>query len=372
MNYLITGGAGFIGSALTRLLAQDGNDRIVVLDKLTYAGSLGSLRSLKSRPNFRFVQGDIADRALVDQLLAEEQIGTIIHLAAESHVDRSIDSPSLVADTNIMGTLSLLEAVLTHWRSLPPTAKPAFRFHHVSTDEVFGDLGPSDPRFTENSPYAPSSPYAASKAAADHLVRAWHRTYGLPVVLTNCSNNHGPYQFPEKLIPLTILNALHGMSIPIYGNGQNVRDWLHVDDHARGLALVARSGRPGESYNIGGDAECTNLMLVEAICDALDQRRPTKSGSSYRNLMTFVADRPGHDRRYGLDATKIRTELGWKPLHTLASGLADTIDWYLENGWWWSPIRAQRYQGERLGLEHKQPLPHGIPSPGSEPSFVEM
>jgi dTDP-glucose 4,6-dehydratase len=354
MKYLITGGAGFIGSALSRLLGAAAENRVVILDKLTYAGSLGSLRALKGKRNVRFVQGDIRDRGLISSLLAEEKIETIIHLAAETHVDRSIDSPAVVMDTNVMGTLVLLEAALAHWRTLAPQAQQAFRFHHVSTDEVFGDLGPDDPCFTEETPYAPSSPYSASKAAADHLVRAWHRTYGLPVVLTNCSNNHGPFQFPEKLIPLTILNALYGTPIPIYGTGGNVRDWLHVEDHARALALVARSGRIGESYNIGGEAECTNLALVETICDILDRRRPKTSGASYRDLITFVTDRPGHDRRYGLDITKIRSELGWTPSHTLSSGIENTIEWYLQNSWWWQPIRDTSYQGERLGLERSK------------------
>ncbi|WP_449394503.1 dTDP-glucose 4,6-dehydratase [Devosia riboflavina] len=355
MKYLITGGAGFIGSALSRLLAENPENRVVVLDKLTYAGSMGSLRSLKGKSNFRFVCGDIRDRSLVSSLLADEEITTIIHLAAESHVDRSIDSPALVMDTNVMGTLVLLEAALAHWRSFSTAVQGNFRFHHVSTDEVFGDLGPADPCFTEQSPYAPSSPYAASKAAADHLVRAWHRTYGLPVVLTNCSNNHGPFQFPEKLIPLTILNALQGVSIPIYGTGGNVRDWLHVEDHARALALVARSGRLGASYNIGGEAECSNLTLVESICDILDRKKPDPSGRSYRNLITFVTDRPGHDRRYGLDISNIRTELGWTPTYTLKAGIESTVDWYLQNSWWWQPIRDERYGGERLGLEQTRP-----------------
>lgn len=352
MNFLVTGGAGFIGSALCRLLARNSQDRVVVLDKLTYAGSMGSLRQICSQPNFRFVRGDIRDRQLVSALLAEEKIVTVIHLAAETHVDRSIDSPAVVVDTNVVGTLVLLEAALAYQRSLPHAEQRAFRFHHVSTDEVFGDLDASDPCFTEQSPYAPSSPYSASKAAADHLVRAWHRTYGLPVVLTNCSNNHGPFQFPEKLIPLTILNALQGSAIPIYGTGRNVRDWLHVEDHARALAIVAQEGRLGTSYNIGGQAECTNLDLVEMICDILDQKRPLPWGKSYRSLITFVPDRPGHDRRYGLDTTKIRNELGWAPRHSLRSGIENTVDWYLHNDWWWEPIRAHRYQGTRLGLEN--------------------
>ncbi|WIY54197.1 dTDP-glucose 4,6-dehydratase [Devosia sp. YIM 151766] len=372
MNYLITGGAGFIGSALCRLLAGNAENRVVVLDKLTYAGSMGSLRSLKGKSNFRFVRGDIRNRSLVSSLLADENIDTIIHLAAESHVDRSIDTPALAIDTNVMGTLVLLEAALAHWRSLPPPGQQAFRFHHVSTDEVFGDLGPDDPCFTEQSPYAPSSPYAASKAAADHLVRAWHRTYGLPVVLTNCTNNHGAFQFPEKLIPITILNALQGINIPVYGTGKNVRDWLHVEDHVRALALVAKSGRPGESYNIGGEAECSNLTLVETICDVLDQRRLGGAGFSYQNLITFVTDRPGHDRRYGLDISKIKIELGWAPTYTLKTGLERTIDWYLQNSWWWRPIREKRYQGARLGLERAQSdaLPNGASHVATAPILV--
>lgn len=363
MRVLVTGGAGFIGSALCRLLVGAGRHRVVALDKLTYAGSLGGIQALTGKANFRFVRGDIRDRRLLDAVLAEEAIDSVVHLAAESHVDRSIDTPTAVVDTNVMGTCELLEAALAHWRRLPAPARRAFRFHHVSTDEVFGDLDANEDAFTELSNYAPSSPYAASKAASDHLVSAWHRTFGLPVIRTNCSNNYGPFQFPEKLVPLTILNALLEVAIPVYGTGQNVRDWLYVGDHVRALALVAEHGTVGASYNIGGDAECTNLFMVETICTLLDRRRPRKSGASHRDLITFVADRPGHDRRYAMDFSKLRRELGWHPSETLASGLARTVDWYLENAWWWEPIRTGSYAGARLGLART--AASGAPAPGT-------
>lgn len=350
MRILVTGGAGFIGSALCRLLVEDGGHRVVAYDKLTYAGSTGAIAELHHRPDFRFVRGDIRDRPLLDAVLSEEQIDTVMHLAAESHVDRSIDAPNAVVDTNVMGTCVVLEAALAHWRGLTPPVRQAFRFHHISTDEVFGDLDADEAAFTERSNYAPSSPYAASKAAADHLVSAWHRTFGLPVVRSNCSNNYGPFQFPEKLIPLTILNALAEAPIPIYGTGQNVRDWLYVDDHVRALALIAERGAVGASYNIGGDAECTNLHIAETICALLDRRRPRPSRASYRDLIAFVTDRPGHDRRYAMNFGKLHRELGWRPSETLASGLDRTVAWYLENDWWWGPIRGERYAGQRLGL----------------------
>ncbi|MCV3736259.1 dTDP-glucose 4,6-dehydratase [Rhizobium sp. TRM96647] len=349
MNILVTGGAGFIGSALCRHLAADPENRVVNVDKLSYAGNLASLSSISGLPNYRFVRADIGDEATIGEVLRTEAIDRVIHLAAETHVDRSIDGPGSFIETNIIGTYRLLQAVLKYWRSLPAPAAERFRFHHVSTDEVFGDLPFDDSTFNEATPYAPSSPYSASKAASDHLVRAWHHTFGVPVVITNCSNNYGPFHFPEKLIPLVILNALDEKPLPIYGAGANVRDWLHVEDHARALALVAERGRIGESYNIGGGAELTNLAVVEAICDALDRRRPRRNGESHRALIAFVADRPGHDRRYAMDTSKIERELGWVPRETFATGLEQTVDWYLDNDWWWRPIREGTYAGDRLG-----------------------
>ena len=349
LNILVTGGAGFIGSALCRHLVGTGGYRIVNLDKLTYAGNLDSLKGIEGSPDYRFVQGDIGDRAIVPGLLSSEAIDIVIHLAAESHVDRSIDGPEAFIDTNIVGTFRLLNAALEHWRSLPDERKARFRFHHVSTDEVFGDLPLDEGVFTEETPYAPSSPYSASKAASDHLVRAWHETYGLPVVLSNCSNNYGPYHFPEKLIPLVILNALEGRKLPVYGKGENVRDWLYVDDHVRALELVATRGAIGGSYNVGGRAERTNLAVVETICDRLDARRPLPGGAARRSLIEFVTDRPGHDRRYAIDPSKIECELGWTPSESFESGIERTIDWYLGNDWWWRPIREGKYAGARLG-----------------------
>ena len=336
--FLVTGGAGFIGSAVCRRLATNDGDRVVCFDALTYAGNRESLRDVADRDNFTFVEGDIGDRDLVARTLREHGIDIVMNLAAESHVDRSIDGPGAFIETNVVGTFRLLDAARGYFEELEGEKREAFRFHHISTDEVFGDLPFDSGIFTETTPYAPSSPYSASKAASDHLVRAWGETYGLPVVLTNCSNNYGPYHFPEKLIPLVILNALDGRDLPIYGKGENVRDWLHVDDHARALELVATKGALGESYNVGGNAERTNLAVVETICDLLDEKRPKNSGS-YRDQMTFVTDRPGHDRRYAIDASKIRDELGWEPSRTFEEGLSDTIDWYLGNDWWWGPIR---------------------------------
>ena len=345
LTILVTGGAGFIGSALCRHLAASGRYRLVVLDKLTYAGNLDSLGGLSRSPDFRFVRGDIGDQPAVAGLLAAEAVDIVVHLAAESHVDRSIDGPAAFVDTNIVGTFRLLEAALGHWRRLPADRKARFRFHHVSTDEVFGDLPPDARAFDEEAGYAPSSPYSASKAASDHLVRAWHRTYGLPVVLSNCSNNYGPFHFPEKLIPLAILNALEGKAVPVYGKGANVRDWLHVEDHVRALELVATRGAIGESYNVGGRAERSNLEVVETVCDLLDDRLPLAGGRSRRSLIAFVADRPGHDRRYAVDPSRIERELGWRALESFESGLAKTLDWYLANEWWWRPIREGGYSG---------------------------
>ena len=347
---LVTGGAGFIGSAVVRQLVRDGK-RVINFDKLTYAGNPESLKVIENATNHRLVEGDILDSELVLSLLREEQVDGMMHLAAESHVDRSIDGPGAFVETNVVGTFRLLDAALEYWRGLDGDKKANFRFHHISTDEVFGDLDFDDTLFTEETPYAPSSPYSASKAASDHFVRAWHETYGLPVVLSNCSNNYGPYHFPEKLIPLVTLNALEGKPLPVYGKGDNVRDWLYVDDHAAALITVLTKGTVGESYNIGGNQERTNLQVVEAICDALDQRRPLEDGSSRRDLITFVTDRPGHDRRYAIDASKIESELGWSPQETFDSGLAKTIDWYLDNEWWWGPIRSGKYAGERLGSD---------------------
>lgn len=346
---LVTGGAGFIGSAVVRRLVAAGRF-VVTLDKLTYSGTRTSLRDVEGAPNHLFVQGDILEGTLVRQLLQEHRIEGVMHLAAESHVDRSLDGPAAFVETNVVGTFHLLEAVLAYWRGLEGQRRDAFRFHHVSTDEVFGDL-PFDPqiKFTEATAYAPSSPYSASKAASDHFVRAWHHSFGLPVVLSNCSNNYGPYHFPEKLIPLTILHALEGRELPVYGRGENVRDWLHVEDHAAALETVLTQGQVGESYNVGARAERTNLQVVEGICDLLDQRTGLlPSGEGRRSLIRFVSDRPGHDRRYAIDPAKIEDELGWKPVHSFEQGLAQTVDWFLENDWWWRPLR-ERYSGERLG-----------------------
>ena len=347
-NVLVTGGAGFIGSAVCRHLAGAGY-RVTNVDKLTYAGNLASLRSIENVHNYRFEQADVCDDRAILSIMRRDDIDIVMHLAAESHVDRSIDGPGAFIETNIVGTYRMLNAALEYWRGLEERRRPAFRFHHISTDEVFGDLPFDSGIFTEDTPYAPSSPYSASNAASDHLVRAWHETYGLPVVLSNCSNNYGPFHFPEKLIPLVILNALDGKPLPVYGAGANVRDWLYVEDHARALELVATRGVPGESYNVGGNSERTNLSVVESICDILDTRRPRSKSARYRDLITFVTDRPGHDRRYAIDASKIERELGWKPSETFETGLARTVDWYLDNAWWWEPIRAQKYAGERLG-----------------------
>ena len=349
MRILVTGGAGFIGSAVCRHMASDNRNTVINVDKLTYAGNLNSLRTIETQPNYKFHPLDICDEQPLLKLMQDERIDAVMHLAAESHVDRSIDGPAAFIQTNIVGTFQLLNAALAYWRGLDDAGKNTFRFHHISTDEVFGDLPFDSGIFTEETPYAPSSPYSASKAASDHLVRAWHETYGLPVVLSNCSNNYGPFHFPEKLIPLVILNALHEHPLPVYGAGANVRDWLHVEDHARALERIVTQGQIGESYNVGGRSERTNLNVVETICDSLDRKRPRANGGRYRDLITFVTDRPGHDRRYAIDASKIERELGWRPVESFETGIEKTIDWYLGNEWWWRPIRDKTYAGERLG-----------------------
>ncbi|WP_252273533.1 dTDP-glucose 4,6-dehydratase [Pseudomonas subflava] len=351
MRIMLTGGAGFIGSALVRYLLNDTVHEVLNLDKLTYAGNLESLASIEAHPRYQFLQADIADSQAVSAALAEFQPDAIMHLAAESHVDRSIDGPAAFIQTNIVGTYALLEATRAYWMALPEERKQAFRFHHISTDEVYGDLHGVDDLFTETTPYAPSSPYSASKAASDHLVRAWHRTYGLPVLITNCSNNYGPYHFPEKLIPLVILNALEGKPLPVYGNGLQVRDWLFVEDHARALLKVVTEGKVGETYNIGGHNEQKNIDVVRGICALLEELAPGKpSGvTRYEDLITFVKDRPGHDQRYAIDASKIQHELGWVPQETFASGLRKTVQWYLDNLEWCRHVQDGSYQRERLG-----------------------
>ena len=335
---LVTGGSGFIGSAVCRRLVGQGH-HAVNLDKLTYSATRGSTAMLEGAPNYRFAQLDICDGAGVARVMAQERIDAVMHLAAESHVDRSIDRPGDFITTNIVGTYTMLEAALRHWRGLDADAAARFRFHHISTDEVFGDLPFDGGLFTEETPYAPSSPYSASKASSDHLVAAWHRTFGLPTVLSNCSNNYGPYQFPEKLIPLTILNAFEQRPLPVYGQGLNVRDWLHIDDHAAALEAVLLRGRIGASYVVGGHAERRNIDVVHAICAALDQRRPRAAGT-HADLIAYVTDRPGHDARYAIDSAKIERELGWRAQHSFASGLEATVDWYLANQAWWEPLRG--------------------------------
>ena len=343
MKLLITGGAGFIGSAVVRLAIAQGHE-VVVLDALTYAACLDNLAPVSGSDNYRFVEGDICDRALLDQVLGDHRPEAVMHLAAESHVDRSIDGPGAFIETNITGTYTLLEAARCYWRD--SSKSDSFRFHHISTDEVFGSLGKTG-YFTEETSYAPNSPYAASKAASDHLVRAWHETYGLPVVLSNCSNNYGPYHFPEKLIPVIIINALAGKPLPIYGNGENVRDWLYVEDHADALLTVLTKGKIGRSYNIGGENEATNIDIVREICAILDRLRPV--ARPYFELVNFVADRPGHDLRYAIDPTRIRTELGWRPAITLTQGLEKTVRWYLGNEDWWKALHNRSGVGNRLG-----------------------
>lgn len=348
MRLLITGGAGFIGSALIRHLLGATPHRVLNLDALTYAGNLESLAAVLHHPGYGFVRGDIRDRPALTAVFADFKPEAVIHLAAESHVDRSIDGPLPFIQTNVEGTATLLEVSRDYWRSLDTQGRAAFRFHHVSTDEVYGSLG-STGRFTEASPYAPRSPYAASKAASDHLVRAWHETYGLPTLITNCSNNYGPCQFPEKLIPLMIRKALSDEPLPVYGDGGNVRDWLFVEDHARALVTVLERGNPGETWNIGGDSERSNLEVVETLCLKLDALRPRAAGS-HRELITFVADRPGHDWRYAIDAGKLQREFGWQPLESFDSGLDRTLEWYLANEEWCARVESGAYRGQRLGV----------------------
>ena len=344
MKIIVTGGAGFIGSAVIRHLIKNTEHSVVCLDKLTYAGNLETLKEVSDSNRYAFEQADICDRNAVEAIFKKHQPDAIMHLAAESHVDRSIDGPAEFIQTNLVGTFTLLDVSRNYAKD-----KPEFRFHHISTDEVYGDLPLDNSLFTEETPYNPSSPYSASKAGSDHLVRAWHRTFGLKTMVTNCSNNYGPYHFPEKLIPLVILNALEGKPLPVYGKGEQVRDWLFVEDHARALVKVCTEGVPGETYNIGGHNEKQNIEVVKTICKILDEVRPRKDGKSYAEQITFVADRPGHDLRYAIDASKIQRELGWKPQETFETGMKKTVMWYLDNKWWWEPLYA-KYQRKRLGL----------------------
>ena len=364
-RFVVTGGAGFIGSALVRHLVRDLGATVLVIDKLTYAGVPESLKEVGLDPavdirtsvaeidfaddrRLFFLQADICDAVAMPQAFTAFRPDAIFHLAAESHVDRSIDGPGEFIRTNVTGTANLLQAALAYWKTLDETAKAAFRFQHISTDEVYGSLGETG-FFTEKTPYQPHSPYSASKAASDHLVRAWHDTYGLPTLITNCSNNYGPYHFPEKLIPLIILNCLEGKPLPVYGKGANVRDWLYVDDHVAALCLVNQKGVPGETYNVGGHNERTNLEVVQTVCRILDELRPRADGTRYESLITYVADRPGHDLRYAIDPAKLMNELGWQPSRTFDTGIRETVQWYLDNDWWWRPIHEKKYAGQRLG-----------------------
>jgi len=346
---LVTGGAGFIGSALVRKVVRETAHVVVNVDTLTYAGSLESLGDARAHPRHHFARVDVRDAAALRALFERHAPDAVIHLAAESHVDRSIDAPADFVQTNVVGTFTLLQEARRYWSGLPPDRREAFRFLHVSTDEVYGSLGPAG-LFTEESPYRPGSPYAASKAASDHLARAWRHTYGLPVIVTNCSNNYGPYQFPEKLIPLTIQNALAGKPLPVYGRGENVRDWLYVDDHVEALLAVLERGRPGETYNAGGGAERRNIDVVRAVCALVDELAPDAALQPRSRSITFVADRPGHDLRYAIDASKVERETGWRPRETFASGLRRTVEWYLANQEWCERVQAGAYRGERLGL----------------------
>ncbi|MFP1805518.1 dTDP-glucose 4,6-dehydratase [Lonsdalea quercina] len=352
MKILVTGGAGFIGSAVVRHIISNTSDAVVNVDKLTYAGNLESLTEVEDHERYAFVQADICDRAALDDIFQSHRPDAVMHLAAESHVDRSIDGPAAFIETNIVGTYTLLEATRAYWLSLNEAEKSRFRFHHISTDEVYGDLEGVDDLFTETTSYAPSSPYSASKASSDHLVRAWQRTYGLPTIVTNCSNNYGPYHFPEKLIPLIILNALEGKPLPVYGNGMQIRDWLFVEDHARALYTVVTTGEVGETYNIGGHNEKANIDVVKTICALLEERVPKKPDgvNQYQDLITYVKDRPGHDVRYAIDASKIARELGWKPQETFDSGILKTVEWYLTHREWWSRVQDGSYARERLGM----------------------
>ena len=345
---LVTGGAGFIGSALVRYLLETTDVKVVNVDALTYAGNLQSLEDVAQLPNYQFEQVNICDATAVQRLFRDYQPDAVMHLAAESHVDRSIDGPAAFIQTNIVGTYNLLEAAREYWKALPESRQQQFRFHHISTDEVYGSL-PTTGFFLETTPYQPNSPYSASKAASDHLVRAWHHTYGLPVVVTNCSNNYGPYQFPEKLIPLMILNALEGKPLPVYGAGDNIRDWLYVEDHVKALTVVLERGKLGETYNIGGNNEKTNLDVVKTVCALLDELVPDSLHRPHESLITYVKDRPGHDKRYAIDASKIKNELGWQPAETFESGLRKTVQWYLEHNDWCRHVQDGSYQRERLG-----------------------
>ena len=353
---IVTGAAGFIGSALARLLLKETEAQVLVVDKLTYAGVPESLQEVgldpatlaSANPRLAFLRADICDKGEMDRAFAEFRPDTVFHLAAESHVDRSIDGPGEFIRTNVTGTATLLQAALKYWKTLGADARAAFRFQHISTDEVYGTLGETG-FFTERTPYSPHSPYSASKAASDHLVRAWHDTYGLPTLITNCSNNYGPYHFPEKLIPLIILNCLDGKPLPVYGTGANIRDWLYAADHARALLLVNEKGAPGETYNVGGHNERTNLEVVKTVCGILDELRPRADGTKYESLIAFVADRPGHDLRYAIDPAKLMGELGWRPRENFETGIRRTDQWYLDNRWWWGPIHEKKYAGERLG-----------------------
>lgn len=349
-RFLVTGGAGFIGSAVVRHLIGETKHDVLVVDKLTYAGNLGTLAPVRDNPRFQFLKADIADAAAMQDAFDRFKPDVVMHLAAESHVDRSIDGPAEFIHTNVVGTFVLLQAALGHWKAIAGKPGASFRFHHISTDEVYGSLG-ADGIFVEDSPYRPNSPYAASKAASDHFVRAWGHTYGLPVVVSNCSNNYGPYHFPEKLIPLVILNGLEGRPIPVYGKGENVRDWLYVEDHARALVLIAQNGEANATYNIGSNNERSNIALVRSICQLLDASAPDKAIGARENLIKFVDDRPGHDLRYAIDASKLQRELGWMPQESLDTGLAKTVQWYLDNHAWWQPIRKTVYAGERLGIK---------------------
>jgi dTDP-glucose 4,6-dehydratase len=351
MRVMVTGGAGFIGSALVRALVGDLGAEVLNIDKLTYAGNLASLTAVAGSPHYHFLKADICNRQAMSEAFESFRPDQVIHLAAESHVDRSITGAASFIETNIVGTFSMLEAARNYWQGLDAEQSQKFRFLHVSTDEVYGSLG-ADGLFTETTAYDPSSPYSASKAASDHLAMAWHRTYGLPVIISNCSNNYGPFHFPEKLIPLIILNALDGKPLPVYGTGANVRDWLYVEDHARALCTIAAKGQPGEKYNVGGRNERQNIDVVRQICRILDRLRPKEQ--AYEKQIAFVTDRPGHDARYAIDATRLETELGWKAQETFETGIEKTVSWYLDNGWWWQPLREKIYQGQRLGLTGKE------------------